>query len=164
MDYVQMLRAAVGNRPLVLAGTCVLLFRRENDGEFLMQRRADNGLWSMPGGMIEPGEAAEETAAREVYEETGWQMTPPQLVTVVSGKETFYRYPNGDEVFSVTTVFAGLALARDREADASETKELKWWPIDEPVRDVGSPTKFMFEQSALSSSSLRRLLVSLPCT
>ena len=161
MDYVQMLRAAVGNRPLVLAGTCVLLFRRENGGEFLMQRRADNGLWSMPGGMIEPGEAAEETAAREVLEETGWQMTHPKLVTLVSGRETFYRYPNGDEVFSVTAIFAGLALTKDRQADVSETMELRWWPIDEPVSGVGSPTKFMFAQPGLSPSNLKQLLIAL---
>ena len=38
-------------------------------GEFLMIRRS--GLWDLPKGHQEPGEALEETALREVEEETG---------------------------------------------------------------------------------------------
>ena len=38
-------------------------------GEFLLIRRS--GLWDLPKGHQEPGEALEETALREVQEETG---------------------------------------------------------------------------------------------
>ena len=161
MDYIKELRAVTGHRPLVLAGTSVLLFRHDNGGEFLMHRRADNGQWSMPGGMIEPGESAEDSAIREVHEETGWRMSCPQLVTVVSGSDTYYRYPNGDEVFGVTVVFAALATSRDREGDASETTAFRWWPMDERLHEISPPTACMFRAPALSGGRLRGLLAAI---
>ena len=40
------------------------------DDKILLMRRKD-GFWGLPGGKIEPGETAEEAAAREAEEETG---------------------------------------------------------------------------------------------
>jgi 8-oxo-dGTP pyrophosphatase MutT (NUDIX family) len=45
-----------------------------DSGRFLLIRRAVppfQGHWSLPGGRLEPGEAAEEAARRELMEETG---------------------------------------------------------------------------------------------
>ncbi len=44
------------------------------DGKILLGERGKGamvGLWSLPGGHVEPGEAAREAARREVREETG---------------------------------------------------------------------------------------------
>lgn len=38
---------------------------------FLLIRRADNGNWELPGGLVEPGEELMGAVAREVKEETG---------------------------------------------------------------------------------------------
>jgi 8-oxo-dGTP pyrophosphatase MutT (NUDIX family) len=38
-------------------------------GRCLMLRRVDDGSWSFPGGVIEPGESPEEAAVRECGEE-----------------------------------------------------------------------------------------------
>lgn len=40
-------------------------------GQILLIRRADNGLWAMPGGVLEVGETAAEGVVREALEETG---------------------------------------------------------------------------------------------
>jgi ADP-ribose pyrophosphatase YjhB (NUDIX family) len=40
-------------------------------GRILLHRRADNGLWAMPGGLAEIGETLAEAAARELREEVG---------------------------------------------------------------------------------------------
>ena len=56
-------------RPMI--GVGILIRRGE---EYLMIKRAsepDKGLWSVPGGMVEIGEKAEDAAVREAEEETG---------------------------------------------------------------------------------------------
>jgi len=40
-------------------------------GRMLLIRRADNGLWAMPGGALDVGETAAEGVLREVLEEAG---------------------------------------------------------------------------------------------
>lgn len=41
------------------------------DRKILLMRRADNGLWCIPGGLVEVGESLSEAAERELLEETG---------------------------------------------------------------------------------------------
>jgi 8-oxo-dGTP pyrophosphatase MutT (NUDIX family) len=41
------------------------------DGQILLGRRTDNGMWSTPGGHVDPGESFEEAALRELREEAG---------------------------------------------------------------------------------------------
>jgi 8-oxo-dGTP pyrophosphatase MutT (NUDIX family) len=43
----------------------------ESGDKILLTKRADNGEWCLPGGIVEPGESVEETCIREVWEETG---------------------------------------------------------------------------------------------
>jgi 8-oxo-dGTP diphosphatase len=63
-----------------LPGVGVLVVR---DGKILMGRRTSahgHGTWSPPGGKAEPGETVEETARRELIEETGLVGAVPRLV------------------------------------------------------------------------------------
>lgn len=56
------------------------------DGRVLLVRRGqapNEDVWSVPGGRIEPGEAAADAAAREVGEETGLVVRPVELVAAV---------------------------------------------------------------------------------
>jgi len=53
---------------------CVGAVVRDADGRFLLVlrgREPDRGLWSIPGGKVEPGEDDRSACAREVVEETG---------------------------------------------------------------------------------------------
>ncbi len=81
MNYVQELRALVGHTPLILVSAGVLLF--DDVGRVLLQRRTDDGLWSIPGGAMEPGESLEDTARREVREEVGVAVGELTLVCVL---------------------------------------------------------------------------------
>jgi ADP-ribose pyrophosphatase YjhB (NUDIX family) len=54
-------------------------------GGVLLVRRADDGLWAMPGGWVEPGESAAGAAVRETEEETGL------VVSVVGPVQTAHR-------------------------------------------------------------------------
>lgn len=53
---------------------CVGAIVVDDDGRLLLVRRANapaRGLWSVPGGRVEPGESHEDAVLRELIEETG---------------------------------------------------------------------------------------------
>lgn len=52
------------------------------DGRVLTIRRADNGTWEPPGGVLELAEAPEDGVRREVYEETGVKVQVDRLTGV----------------------------------------------------------------------------------
>jgi ADP-ribose pyrophosphatase YjhB (NUDIX family) len=64
------------------------------DGRVLMvrQQRAYGVHWELPGGYVEPGETLEQTAAREVLEETGVMVEVGSMVgTLVWERESDRR-------------------------------------------------------------------------
>jgi 8-oxo-dGTP pyrophosphatase MutT (NUDIX family) len=93
LDYIKNLREHIGHERLLLVGASVFVHQ---DGKLLLQKRKDNGCWGDHGGSCELGESIEETARRELLEETGLIAKKLELLGVFSGKELFYTYPNGD--------------------------------------------------------------------
>ena len=72
------------NRPVPRVGVAVFVFR---DGKFLMMRRLGAhgvGSWALPGGHLEYGESFEDTARREVLEETGVTIKNVEFVAVTN--------------------------------------------------------------------------------
>ncbi len=128
MNYIADLRALVGHRPLVVVAAGVLALDRA--GRLLLHRRTDTGLWSTPGGALEPGETLEETARRELREETGLDAGHMRLVEVCSGREWFREYPNGDQVYVVDAVFACRNLSGCLIDSGIESHEVAFFPLD----------------------------------
>ncbi|MCA6091628.1 NUDIX domain-containing protein [Streptomyces sp. SCA3-4] len=52
------------------------------DGRILAVRRADNGRWELPGGVLELDESPEAGACREIFEETGIEVSVERLTGV----------------------------------------------------------------------------------
>ncbi|MFF2352640.1 NUDIX hydrolase [Kitasatospora sp. NPDC058115] len=52
------------------------------DGRVLAIRRADNGTWEPPGGVLEVAETVEDGVRREVFEETGIKVGVQRLTGV----------------------------------------------------------------------------------
>ncbi|WP_240138235.1 NUDIX hydrolase [Streptomyces sp. MUM 178J] len=52
------------------------------DGRLLAIRRADNGTWELPGGVLELTEAPQDGVIREVWEETGIRVEVDELTGV----------------------------------------------------------------------------------
>jgi len=89
------------------------------------------GLWALPKGLIGRNERPEETALREVAEETG---ADARLV----GKRGDVRYVytwSGERVFKVGSFYL-LRYSRGRLGDlapetAHEVSEVRWLPLEE---------------------------------
>jgi ADP-ribose pyrophosphatase YjhB (NUDIX family) len=62
---------------------CVGGLAYDADGRLLLVRRRNDpgrGLWSVPGGRVEPGETDSEAVVREMAEETGLVVEPGALI------------------------------------------------------------------------------------
>jgi 8-oxo-dGTP diphosphatase len=110
------------------AGTvrCVGAVITRSDGRLLLIKRGNEpgrGLWSLPGGRVEPGESDEAAVAREVAEETGLVVTVGDL----AGRVRRGRYDIGD--YFATVVSGELAAATDaldaRWADLQELQSMQ---------------------------------------
>lgn len=124
-------------RPVLAVSTAI--FR---DGRVLLARRggaAMHGLWSLPGGRVEPGETLEEAAKREVREEIGVTCS---ILGVAGALDIIRR----DEAGTVTTHFvvishAGL-LVSGEPATGPEATEIGWFLPDalpeDTTPDLGS--------------------------
>lgn len=83
-------------------------------GRLLLIRRANEpgrGLWSVPGGRVEPGETDEDAVIREMREETGLDVMPSTLV----GHVRRGSYDIHDYACSIT----GGTLRAGDDADAA---------------------------------------------
>lgn len=138
MNYLMDLRKIVGSRPLICCGAGVAIVNGEN--KLLMQRRADNDCWGLVGGMMELGESIEETAKREVFEEVGIILNKINFFKVYSGKDFYYKYPNGDEVFNVINVFTAKSpIFTEINIDYREVKEANFFDFDKLPNKINPP-------------------------
>ena len=127
-EFILDLREKVGHAPLWLSG-CKAVVLRDDDREVLLVRRADNGSWTLPAGIIDPGEEPAETAVREVAEETCVQCVPRRLAGVGTTHEV--AYPNGDRVQYLDVVMVMDAVAGEAAVGDEENLEVAWFAVDE---------------------------------
>ncbi len=109
----------VGHHPLWLPGVSALVTNEQ--GQVLMVQRSDNGLWTLPSGIVEPGEEMAAACAREVLEETGVVVQVEALIAIQTVGPVVY--PNQDVTSYVDHFFkcrpiGGTAVVGDDESVA----------------------------------------------
>lgn len=107
---------------LVPAATAVVVNDR---GELLLERRADNDLWGLPGGGMNLGETLAQTIVREVREETGLEVEPAGLVGIYSDPHHVIAYDDGEVRQEFSVCFRTRLLGGQLAADAEST-DLRW--------------------------------------
>ena len=126
-----------------MVGAAVLIVDAEN--RLLLMKRSDSGCWGPPGGAVEPGEAVETAARREVREETGLELGELELFGVFSGPELYYKYPNGDEVHNITIVYL-TGERRGRVRLNGEHTDWHWFAAAQIPEDLSPPIRPVIEE------------------
>ena len=143
MDYILQLRQYIGHLPILMVSAATLVLDEQN--RLLLMMRSDNGCWSIPGGSVEPGEAVENAAKRETFEETSLRVGEMSLFGVFSGPALYYKYPNGDEVYNVVIVYLSHQWLGEVNLNDEHTKWC-WFALDEIPEDLSPPIKPVIEQ------------------
>ncbi|GAE34977.1 NUDIX hydrolase [Halalkalibacter akibai] len=143
MDYIKMIRSIAGSQPLILTACSVVVLNEKN--EILLQHRTDTNNWGIPGGFMELGESVEESARRELLEETGLTVGKMKLYTVFSGEDFYFTYPNGDEVYNVIVSFVSRDVSGELVAD-HEAHELRYFALDALPEEMIPTSRLMLER------------------
>ena len=99
-------------------------------GRIFLTRRADNGLWCMPGGAMESGESVAEACEREVWEETGLRIRVKRLVGVYSHPDQLVVYPDGNKAHIVALHFEA-EIIRGEPGLSDETTDFGYFALQE---------------------------------
>lgn len=122
--YIREVRELVGPRVLCLPAVTALVL--DQDARILLVQNMGSELWTLPGGMIEPGESPATTLVREMHEELNVTVFPESLIGVFGGPEFFITYPNGDQVSYITSVFRCSIFSGVAKADNVELQRIKF--------------------------------------
>ncbi|MCM1991873.1 NUDIX hydrolase [Oceanirhabdus seepicola] len=146
MGYVEELRKIVGHRPLILVGAVTIIIDDEN--RILLQKRKTTsyGMWGIPGGLMELGESAEDTAKREVFEETGLTVGKLNLIDIFSGEGSYIKVPNGDEFYAVTVAYYTNEFSGEFNMDESESLDFSFISIEELPENIVKSHKKIIER------------------
>lgn len=124
MSYIGQMRKYIGHQPMLSAGATVVVIK---DNKILLNLRSDTNTWGIPGGAIELGETLEETATRELKEETNLDCNSFTLLNVFSGKDFYFKYPNGDELYSVVALYLANDVAGELKITDGESFKLEYF-------------------------------------
>ena len=101
----------------------------------LASRRTRRGdlVWGLPKGLVEEGEAPEETAVREVQEETGYRGRVRQPLDDVS----YWFVWEGTRIRKTVHFFLMEDTGDEPGSRDAEMEEVAWFPVEEAADVAG---------------------------
>lgn len=145
MEYIPYSRSMVGTKPVIMVGAGVALFDKQN--RMLLQKRKDSQTWALHGGFMELRESTEETAKREVFEETGLKLGDLELYKVWT--EDIKTLANGDQVQIVHITYVSNDFSGELKAQESEVLELKFFELEDLPSNLFKPHASLIKELAL---------------
>ena len=119
--------------------TCAVLITQSinNEKHLFMAHSTGNNFWDVPKGVGEVGEAAVDTAIRELREETGFIVTADELVDMgicaYNGKKDMHVFVyNGNTVFeSKEGVCTSFFMCPYTQKEKVEVDDFKYVPFSD---------------------------------
>jgi len=148
----------VSPNSITFAGIGVLTI---DNNTVLLEQRADCGLWSVPGGRIDPGENITTTAIREVKEETNLDISIQGLFAIYSDPKygTVRKFIEDDSTKQCIDIVM-LAFPRSFDVKKSnESLDVRFFDIDDLPTMTPTSTEILKDYKIKSSD--RAPLISL---
>ena len=109
--------------------SCGAIVFNENTEKILLVKM-HNGNWGFPKGHIENNETKEETAIREVHEETNVN------IKIIPNFEREIKYIPNEKTIKKVTIFAGITQEEDVKIDTFEIEAFQWCTYEEALKLV----------------------------
>jgi ADP-ribose pyrophosphatase YjhB (NUDIX family) len=129
-----------------------ILFQHSPEGiRVVLIRRSSRGrtaIWCLPKGWVEPGETLEETALREVEEETGLKGKIMDHLGMISYE--FYDKQSRAHIHKTVHFYLMEYVAGDTANHDHEVEESRWFMLDDVEGQLTYPTEKDLFGKALS--------------
>ena len=109
--------------------SCGAIVFNENTEKILLVKM-HNGNWGFPKGHIEKDETKEETAIREVLEETNVR------IKIIPNFEREIKYIPNERTIKKVTIFMGITQDEEVTIDTFEIEDFKWCTYEEALKLV----------------------------
>ncbi len=120
-----------------------VIFREiNNTTRFLLIKNLRSSNWGFPKGHMELGEAPEDTAKREVFEETGIR------VSIIPGFSSKSEYTIQNKIEKTVIIFAGKTTDTQTKIQKEEIEDYIWLRFEDAYKSL----KFENDKSILKSA------------
>lgn len=124
----------------------VVVRRQDREWQVALIARKNKTVWGLPKGHVEPEETPEQTALREVQEETGLTAKILQPLDTIS-----YWFASKEErarFFKTVHFFLMEATGGSTEDHDFEVDEVRWFPVPEALKQMTYPSERSLVQDA----------------
>ncbi len=95
------------------------------DERVLLVRERSDGLWTLPGGWVDVGDAPSEAVMREIFEESGYRARPVKLAALLDKD----RHPHPPGLHHIYKLFFVCELTGGAPAASAETDAAEFFPV-----------------------------------
>ncbi len=134
----EQLRIGAGVGVMVVRAGKVLLGMRAQKPEEIDAGLHGEGTWCLPGGKMEYGESFEETAKRELMEETGIELRESRVLCVNNDMNEYAH-------FITVGMLAKKYIGEAQVTEPDEIIEWRWFDLNKVPKDLFFPTRKIIE-------------------